>query len=484
MNEPADIPEEKQPKQSGASRRYFRARRILQLLRKRRGRLLIAFFIVVLLFAGVAMTQHWFVHTQLYETTKQELGAWAAEVTKEIAFKDKWDLEGYRRASITAPAWHVVTKDGLIVDIEGFIPGLFGHVELPDASVYSAPQTVVSAIGEKWRLFGRKVTGGIVVVGIRSPGNVSEADAELVANAAKFGSTLAEAESTSSRQIDFDVDYAVVSAAGELKAAWGGLPLKTEAHGLALPPNHLAPLTSGGKPYLLYIQPILESSGRQVGVVIIPKDMTLERKALEVQDRFNLWVVGIATLVACAIALWLIVQEFLGQTKNVTLEEALKVGESRTIEFKGTFLWDLRRSQYVEERRLDTLKSIAGFLNASGGTLFVGVSEDTTPPSIRGLDEDLKRAGNSKDKLQRNLRDLITTRIGPEFSPFITDSLEEDAGRLYWKITVEDSPEPAFVRWKVAGESTEQKKFYVREGPKTSDLDNESAWHYIKNKWG
>jgi Putative DNA-binding domain len=262
------------------------------------------------------------------------------------------------------------------------------------------------------------------------------------------------------------------------------LPLKTEAHALPLPADHLAPLTSGGKPYLLYIQPILESSGRQVGAVIIPKDMTLERKALEVQDRFNLWVVGIATLVACAIALWLIVQEFLGQTKNVTLEEALRVGESRTIEFKSTFLWDLRRSQYVDERRLDTLKSIAGFLNASGGTLFVGVSEDTTPPSIRGLDEDLKRVGNSKDKLQRSLRDLITTRIGPEFSPFITDSLEEDAGRLYWKIVVEGSPEPAFVRWTFAGESKEQRKFYVREGPKTSDLDNESTWHYIKNKWG
>jgi hypothetical protein len=484
MNEPADIPEEERPGQSAASKRYFRVLHILQLLRKRR-RLLIAFLIMVLLFAaGMAVSQHWFVHAQLYETTKQELDAWAAEVTKEIGFKEKWELEGYRRASITVPRWYVVTRDGLIIDIEGFIPGLFGHVELPDESVYSAPQTVVSTVGEKWQVFGRKVTGGIVLVGICSPENASDADAKLVSNAAKFGSTLAAAESTFSREIDFNVDYAVVSSAGELKTAWGGVPLKTEAHALPLPAHHLAPLTSGGKRYLLYFRPILDSGGRQVGAVIIPKDMTMERKALQVQDRFNLWVVGIATLVACVIALWLFVQGFLGQTKRVTLEEALKVGESRTIEFKSTFQWDLRRNQYVEERRLDTLKSIAGFLNASGGTLFIGVSEDTDPPTIRGLDEDLRRAGNSKDKLQRALRDLITTRIGPEFSPFITDSLEEDAGRLYWKIVVEGSPGPAFVRWTFAGESKEQTKFYVREGPKTSDLDNESTWHYIKNKWG
>src|ERR1035441_1342883 len=124
MNEPADIPEEEQPKQSAASKRYFRARRILQLLRKRRGRLFVAFVILALLFAGMAMTQHWFVHAQLYKNTKQELGTWAAEVTKEMVFKDKWDLEGYRRASITVPRWYVVTIDGLIIDIEGFIPGL------------------------------------------------------------------------------------------------------------------------------------------------------------------------------------------------------------------------------------------------------------------------------------------------------------------------------------------------------------------------
>ena len=285
MNEPAAIPEEKQSEQSDASKRYFRAFHILQLLHKRR-RLLIAFLIIGLLFAaGMAMIQHWFVHAQLYKNTKQELGTWAAEVTKEIVFKNKWDLEGYRRASITVPRWYVVTIDGLIIDIEGFIPGLFGHVELPGESIYSAPQTVVSPVGEKWQLFGRKVTGGIVVVGICSPENTSDANAKLVANATKFGSTLATAQSTRSREIDLDVDYAVVSSAGELKTAWGGLPLKTESHALPLPADHLAPLTSGGSPYLLYFQPILDSSGRQIGAVIIPKDMTLERKALQVQDR-------------------------------------------------------------------------------------------------------------------------------------------------------------------------------------------------------
>jgi hypothetical protein len=35
----------------------------------------------------------------------------------------------------------------------------------------------------------------------------------------------------------------------------------------------------------------------------------------------------------------------------------------------------------------------------------------------------------------------------------------------------------AFVRWK------DKPHFYVREGPRTSELNVESAAQYIKNKW-
>jgi predicted HTH transcriptional regulator len=189
-------------------------------------------------------------------------------------------------------------------------------------------------------------------------------------------------------------------------------------------------------------------------------------------------------LFACAVALLLIIPELLNQTHAVTLEEALKVRESRFVEFKGSLYWDIKRNEYVEERKLDVLKSIAGFLNVTGGTLFIGVLEEADSISVRGLNENLARVAGSTDRLQLMLRDLITTRIGYEFSPLITDGLEEKDGTPYWRITIAESPEPAFVRWKLPNEQKEQKKFYVREGPRTSDLDNESTWHYIKNKWG
>jgi hypothetical protein len=439
---------------------------------------------MVFLFAGIGGLQYWFVRAQLYQTTRHELRGWAVQIAQEIAYKDKWDLGGYRRAAIAAPNWCVVAKDGLVIDVEGLVPGLLGPTTFPNEAVYSSPQTVVTTTRETWRVFGKMVRGGTVMIGWLSPEHLAASDAKLAANMAKFGDTLATAASVRSRELDADLDYAVLSANGEIEVARGGIPLQTDRHLVPAPSDRLVRRVLNGKAYLLWIEPIRSASGGEAGTVIVTKDMSLQEQALRSLGKFNLWVVGLSTLVTCALAINLVVQELLSQTSSLPLEEALRTGESGVVEFKSSFQWDLRRNQYVEERRLDVLKAIAGFLNAKGGTLYIGVSEETDPPQLRGLDEDLKYAGGSRDKLQRTLRDLITTRIGPEFSPLIAASLDETAGRLCWTLAVQESPEPAFVRWKFTGESKEQKKFYVREGPKTSDLDNERTWHYIKNKWG
>lgn len=483
--------ESPQPMPSG--KRWLKARHVFLALRKRKARVLVALIALAIIFAGVAFVQHWFVHSQIYRTTSRELASGAEQIASEITYEGKWDLKDYRNSiSLPSepPAWYIITRDGLIVDIAGFIPGILGRVQAPEVPVLKGLPT---AVGETWHLLQTPVEGGYVILGIVSSQNTPDADSKLKNNAKKFGSTVTEAttlalaqeNSIKGRQIDNDVDYAVMSSGGELKSAWGGVPLRTDMSALPAPSDHVKRVVLNGNPYLLYFRPIVDKQNHEVGTIIVPKDMSLEEQALRSQDRFNLWTVGITGALAVATVLALILRELLSQTKEVTLEEALKAGESRTIEFKSTFQWDVVQSKQVEERRLDTLKSIAGFLNAGGGTLFIGVAEgETKSPVVRGISEDLNLMGGSRDKLQRLLRDQITTRIGPEFSPFISDRFETTGERLYWIIVVKESPEPAFVRWKTRGESKEQTRFFVREGPKTSDLDNERTWHYIRNKWG
>jgi hypothetical protein len=52
-------------------------------------------------------------------------------------------------------------------------------------------------------------------------------------------------------------------------------------------------------------------------------------------------------------------------------------------------------------------------------------TKEETPPKLRGLDDDPKFSKGSKDRLQRAMRDLITTRIGPEFALLISDKIRE-----------------------------------------------------------
>lgn len=466
---------------TGVRRHSQRAQQLFYLLRKRSGRLLLAFLFLTLVFVLAAVVQGWFVREELDRTTKQELATWAADVAKEVAYKDKWDLSGYRNASILAPNWHIITKDGLIVDEEGFLPGLLGKVELPSQTIFEKPETVTTSVGESWRLFGRKMNGGYVVVGMLSTADTNNADALLRTNADRFGSTLESAVAASSRQIDIGVDYAVVGADGEMENVWGGVPLKTTPLNITATGDRLTTLTSGGATYWVLHYPIVDLHGQSVGEVIIQQNMGLEIAAVSAQKRFGISIIGLSGLLTIFAALWLVVSEIRQQTNRMSLGMALRVGESATVEFKTSFQWDVWHKRQSDEMRLIVLKSIAGFLNAKGGTLFIGITENkedkAQPYALCGLEEDLKLANGSKDQLQLTLRHLITSRIGPEFSPLITDSLEEDGGKLYWVVVVEESRRPAFVRWK-------SPKFYVREGPKTSDLDNESTWNYIKNKWG
>jgi len=97
---------------------------------------------------------------------------------------------------------------------------------------------------------------------------------------------------------------------------------------------------------------------------------------------------------------------------------------------------------------------------------------------VCGLDHDLKTMGGNVDKMRRDLTQFLAARIGTEFALCIGDRVEDVDGMLCWVVTVKHAPGPAYVQ----GQDT--KKFYVREGPSTADLDVEASHRYIKNKWG
>ena len=69
----------------------------------------------------------------------------------------------------------------------------------------------------------------------------------------------------------------------------------------------------------------------------------------------------------------------------VPSDELIAGDESHEVEFKSTARWNLRES--CKDKRMEdaVVKTVAGFLNTDGGTLFIGVDDARTPI---GLDHD------------------------------------------------------------------------------------------------
>jgi hypothetical protein len=148
-------------------------------------------------------------------------------------------------------------------------------------------------------------------------------------------------------------------------------------------------------------------------------------------------------------------------------------GEGDSIEFKSTLRWDIRQAKNNPAIERSVLKTIAAFINAKGGTLFIGVRDDG---SIEGIETD-KFAND--DKFLLHLWNLIRACLGTEFSPFIRSTLEKHEGLTICRVDCQPASRPAFLRQPGFPE-----EFYIRVGPSSNALEISDALAYIQDRFG
>lgn len=155
--------------------------------------------------------------------------------------------------------------------------------------------------------------------------------------------------------------------------------------------------------------------------------------------------------------------------------ELISFGESVTLEFKSTLQWDVVQNRANKDLRFSVLKTIAAFLNTAGGTLVIGVDDEG---HVLGLEKDLKVLKGSLDRFEQTLMNFVHSYIGPEFAAFIKVRFEQVDGQTVCIVDVDKAPEPVFMQG-----SQKEKKFYVRLGNTTRDLDPEETVRYIQMNW-
>ena len=161
------------------------------------------------------------------------------------------------------------------------------------------------------------------------------------------------------------------------------------------------------------------------------------------------------------------------------LESDLRVliakGESANLEFKSTFRWDLKDNKVNRALEGVVLKTLAGYMNGSGGTLLIGVADDG---SIIGLENDYKTLRKQdRDGFEQALMTAIATQLGGDACHSVQAVFQSMDGKDVCRVIATPAHRPVYLR------SGEMPKLYVRTGVSTRELNVQEAVNYTEARW-
>jgi hypothetical protein len=428
-----------------------------------------------LFFSGVAILQYIVTENQAKKVVFSQLNNGAQEVIKAIGYVDHWDLEKFRQAEILTPYYYVIDKNGVIIDILGFIPDLIPSPKFLMQLQPAKPQTETTVVGGKWRLLLKKIKDGSVVLGILNPQDLKEDDKELFGNAEKFSNLSVEQAARRSFTREIAIDYSVLDTNGNLRMQSGGIPLELDRINLSkLIATSVQEKKIGEKEYVIKVTPITDPSNKTVGTIIVPLDVSLQRDALRVQEQFNFVVAGLSWVMVMLLLSWYFISNERKKRKyQISIEEGLKKGECQTIEFKETLEIDVNTNAPSQIVLNSALKTVAAFLNSSGGTLFVGVSDKH---EIKGLERDFRLCRKKNvDGFQLKLRDLLCSRFHPTPWGKVNIIFEPVNNLVVCALNAQPLPKPEVVHF--------DGEVYIREGNTTRKLEGFQLTNWLQERF-
>lgn len=184
----------------------------------------------------------------------------------------------------------------------------------------------------------------------------------------------------------------------------------------------------------------------------------------------RLWPVLVVSILF-TVAVLVVAERFL-RRPTTHAADLIAAGESARVEFKSTARFNVRSGQRDDRIEAVVAKTVAGFLNSSGGTLLIGVDDAGT---VLGLDDDLSLMKSPDlDRYELWLHDYLTRVLGAPAVAQVRVSFPDVAGTPICRVDVSASPRPVFVR----APKGEDVQFFVRLGNSTRQLSVSEAIEY------
>lgn len=167
-------------------------------------------------------------------------------------------------------------------------------------------------------------------------------------------------------------------------------------------------------------------------------------------------------------------QETLQSEHEERIEDLIRKGESETLEFKSSLMWDYKKGSASREVERAVAKTLCAFMNSNGGTLMVGVDDKGC---FLGLERDFSSLGKEdKDGFEQKLTGLVSSYIGKEYRSYVHLFWHERQEKVVAIIKVDKSKGPVYLE-------TTPPEFYVRAGNASVPLNVREATRYIRDHW-
>ena len=153
-------------------------------------------------------------------------------------------------------------------------------------------------------------------------------------------------------------------------------------------------------------------------------------------------------------------------------EEILAGEESGRLEYKASAYYNYGSSPIPEDHlfRHSVLRTVAGFLNARGGRLVIGIDDDG---GIVGIQPDLDLKEWDSDKYVNTITQKIGSDLGMDAAATTTITMETFPQGTVCNVEVLPSSNPVFLK----------QAFYVRVNNTTQELKGIELANYVKRRW-
>lgn len=152
-------------------------------------------------------------------------------------------------------------------------------------------------------------------------------------------------------------------------------------------------------------------------------------------------------------------------------ETMIQGGEGAEVEFKASLRWNLALGRVDKEMEKAVVKTLCGFMNARGGTLFVGVDDEG---KVIGLDQDFATLKQKNtDGFEQKLIECVARYLGADLCARVHVFFHTLNGQPLCRVYAEPSSRPVYFQ-----EGSDM-RYYLRTGNGTRELNIREATDYI-----